>query len=78
MVFTVCLCKMLPSVTVLSAILLSVSFSAAQLTGSVGPTTSTASKQKTICNVLNYGGSIGSSVGLHHFSFSAHQTKPIF
>ncbi|KLO13032.1 rhamnogalacturonan-hydrolase [Schizopora paradoxa] len=34
----------------------------AQLTGKVGPTTSTASKQATICNVLNYGGSVGSSV----------------
>jgi len=33
----------------------------AQLTGSVGPTTSTASKQATICNVLNYGGTVGSS-----------------
>ncbi len=27
----------------------------AQLSGRVGPTTSTASKQKTVCNVLKYG-----------------------
>lgn len=33
-----------------------------QLSGSVGPTTSRSAKQATICNVLNYGGSIGSSV----------------
>ncbi|KIP07995.1 glycoside hydrolase family 28 protein [Phlebiopsis gigantea 11061_1 CR5-6] len=32
-----------------------------QLSGSVGPTTSRASKQKTTCNVLSYGGSVGSS-----------------
>lgn len=37
----------------------------AQLTGTVGPTTSTAAKQATICNVLNYGGAIGSSVRPH-------------
>ncbi|KAF8578955.1 glycoside hydrolase family 28 protein [Ramaria rubella] len=42
--------------------LFSVSLSWAQLTGSVGPTTTTTSKQKTICNVLDYGGVIGSSV----------------
>ena len=34
----------------------------AQLSGSVGPTTSLSQKQGTICNVLNYGGSVGSSV----------------
>ena len=34
--------------------------SQAQLTGSVGPLTTLASKSK-ICNVLDYGGSIGSS-----------------
>ena len=34
----------------------------AQLTGSVGPTTSLSQKQATICNVLDYGGSVGSSV----------------
>lgn len=34
----------------------------AQLSGSVGPTTSRASKQATICSVLSYGGSVGSSV----------------
>ncbi|EJD02519.1 rhamnogalacturonan-hydrolase [Fomitiporia mediterranea MF3/22] len=32
----------------------------AQLTGNVGPTTSTADKQATMCNVLDYGGEIGS------------------
>ncbi len=32
----------------------------AQLTGSVGPTTSLASKSN-LCNVLDYGGTIGSS-----------------
>lgn len=34
----------------------------AQLSGSVGPTTSRSSKQATICNVLSYGGTVGSSV----------------
>lgn len=33
-----------------------------QLTGHVGPTTSSSAKRNTICNVLDYGGSIGSSV----------------
>ncbi|KIP03607.1 glycoside hydrolase family 28 protein [Phlebiopsis gigantea 11061_1 CR5-6] len=33
----------------------------AQLSGSVGPTTSRSSKQATICNVLSYGGTVGSS-----------------
>ncbi|EJD02525.1 rhamnogalacturonan-hydrolase [Fomitiporia mediterranea MF3/22] len=33
----------------------------AQLSGRVGPTTSTSDKQATICNVLDYGGEIGSS-----------------
>ncbi|THH06186.1 hypothetical protein EW145_g4260 [Phellinidium pouzarii] len=33
----------------------------AQLSGSVGPTTPTSEKQATICNVLDYGGEIGSS-----------------
>lgn len=33
----------------------------AQLTGPVGPTTSPSAKRNTICNVLDYGGSIGSS-----------------
>lgn len=33
-----------------------------QLSGRVGPTTSRAAKRTTICNVLNYGGTIGSSV----------------
>lgn len=32
-----------------------------QLSGRVGPTTSRASKQATICNVLDYGGTIGSN-----------------
>ena len=35
-----------------------------QLSGRVGPTTSRSSKQAHICNVLNYGGSVGSSVRL--------------
>lgn len=34
----------------------------AQLSGRVGPTASTSAKQATICNVLDYGGEIGSSV----------------
>jgi len=33
----------------------------AQLTGPVGPTTTTGDKSAVICNVLDYGGSIGSS-----------------
>lgn len=45
----------------LLASLLLVSVVSAQLTGPVGPTTSLASKQNKICNVLDYGGSIGSS-----------------
>ncbi|KAI0830349.1 rhamnogalacturonase [Trametes gibbosa] len=44
----------------LLASLLLVSVASAQLTGHVGPTTPLSSKQGTICNVLNYGGSIGS------------------
>ena len=40
-------------------------YALAQLSGSVGPTTSLSSKQATICNVLNYGGVIGSSVREH-------------
>lgn len=32
----------------------------AQLSGTVGPTTSHAAKRTTICNVLDYGGEIGS------------------
>lgn len=35
-------------------------FATAQLSGSVGPTTSLSSKS-TLCNVLDYGGSVGSS-----------------
>lgn len=34
----------------------------AQLSGSVGPTTSTSAKRTKICSVLDYGGAIGSSV----------------
>lgn len=34
----------------------------AQTSGHVGPTTPLSEKQGTICNVLNYGGSIGSNV----------------
>ncbi|EJD00593.1 uncharacterized protein FOMMEDRAFT_187129 [Fomitiporia mediterranea MF3/22] len=33
----------------------------AQLSGRVGPTTPLSAKQATICNVLNFGGSVGSS-----------------
>ena len=33
-----------------------------QLTGSVGPTTASSAKRNTICNVLSYGGTVGSSV----------------
>lgn len=53
--------------------LCSLSGSLAQLSGSVGPTSSLSSKQGTICNVLNYGGSVGSSVCLSrlwHIVFS--------
>ena len=35
-----------------------------QLSGRVGPTTSRSAKRNTICNVLNYGGSVGSSVSV--------------
>ena len=45
----------------LLASLLLISAVSAQLSGSVGPTTSLSEKQKTICNVLDYGGSVGSS-----------------
>ena len=45
----------------LLASLFLISAASAQLSGSVGPTTSLSAKQATICNVLNYGGSIGSS-----------------
>lgn len=44
----------------LLASLLLVSAAFAQLTGHVGPTTSLSEKQSTICNVLDYGGTIGS------------------
>ena len=50
----------------------------AQLSGSVGPTTSLSQKQGTICNVLNYGGSVGSSVSSlipHHCYIRAHEAK---
>ena len=46
--------SLLPSLLLVSAV-------SAQLSGSVGPTSSLASKQSTICNVLDYGGSVGSS-----------------
>lgn len=46
----------------LLAFLLSASVALAQLSGSVGPTTSTSAKQLTICSVLDYGGAVGSSV----------------
>ena len=45
----------------LLASLLLVSATFAQLSGRVGPTSSLSSKQSTICNVLDYGGSIGSA-----------------
>ncbi|KAI9058602.1 glycoside hydrolase family 28 protein [Trametes sanguinea] len=45
----------------LLASLLLVAAASAQLSGRVGPTTSLSSKQSTICNVLDYGGSIGSA-----------------
>ncbi|KAI1791435.1 rhamnogalacturonase [Ganoderma leucocontextum] len=45
----------------LLASLLLLSTVSAQLSGSVGPTSSLSSKQATICSVLDYGGSIGSS-----------------
>ncbi|RPD63561.1 rhamnogalacturonase [Lentinus tigrinus ALCF2SS1-6] len=41
--------------------LLLLSAASAQLSGTVGPTSSLESKQSTICNVLDYGGSVGSS-----------------
>ncbi|KAI0338434.1 rhamnogalacturonan-hydrolase [Trametopsis cervina] len=42
-------------------VLCSVSSSLAQISGSVGPTTPLSQKQSKICNVLNYGGTVGSS-----------------
>ena len=45
----------------LLALFLLLSDASAQLSGSVGPTTSLSSKQATVCNVLDYGGSVGSS-----------------
>lgn len=45
----------------LLASLLLVSAASAQLTGHVGPTTALSAKQVTICNVLNYGGTVGSA-----------------
>lgn len=39
----------------------------AQLSGSVGPSTPLSEKQGTICNVLDYGGSVGSSVSFGDF-----------
>lgn len=47
----------LPPVT---SLLFLAPFATAQLSGSVGPTTSLSSKS-TLCNVLDYGGSVGSS-----------------
>lgn len=49
-------------ITRLLSLLLASSAAYGQLSGSVGPTTSRSAKQATICNVLDYGGSIGSSV----------------
>ena len=45
--------------SLLSCLLLVVAASA-QLSGSVGPTTPLSDKQATICNVLDYGGTVGS------------------
>ena len=53
--------KMLLTVALLSV--LNALVALGQLSGRVGPTTPRSSKQQTICNVLNYGGSIGSNVG---------------
>lgn len=44
-----------------------------QLSGRVGPTTSRSAKQATTCNVLNYGGTVGSSVRPFH-SYSVEQS----
>ncbi|OJT11688.1 hypothetical protein TRAPUB_11793 [Trametes pubescens] len=49
------------SIKSLLASLLLISAASAQLSGSVGPTTPLSSKQSLICNVLNYGGQVGSS-----------------
>lgn len=46
--------------TLVSA-LLTASLVVGQLTKAVGPTTTSSAKRATICNVLSYGGSIGSS-----------------
>lgn len=46
---------------VVATALLSASIVAGQLTTTVGPTTAASAKRATICNVLSYGGSIGSS-----------------
>ena len=48
----------------LSALVLVLPSALAQLSGSVGPTTPLSEKQGTICSVLDYGGSVGSSVSL--------------
>ncbi|KAG9044393.1 hypothetical protein FS837_008218 [Tulasnella sp. UAMH 9824] len=45
----------------LLATLLTASTACAQLTGRVGPTSTTAAKRAKVCNVLDYGGTIGSS-----------------
>jgi rhamnogalacturonan hydrolase len=45
----------LSTIPCLAVVLLS-SLVAGQLSGSVGPTTSTSSKRSKVCNVLNYGG----------------------
>ena len=53
---------MASGLTLLSALVLLLPSVLAQLSGSVGPTTPLSEKQGTICNVLDYGGSVGSSV----------------
>lgn len=52
---------MLKFTSILVSAVLSASLAAGQLNTTVGPTTSAASKRATICNVLDYGGIIGSS-----------------
>ncbi|KAL5512388.1 hypothetical protein ACEPAG_3380 [Sanghuangporus baumii] len=47
--------------SLLSALVLALPSVLGQLSGSVGPTTPLSEKTGTICNVLDYGGSIGSS-----------------
>lgn len=52
----------------LLSFVLAASVAFAQLSGSVGPTTPLSEKQGTICNVLDFGGEIGSTVSPCNFS----------